>query len=554
MRLCLVVCVLTWSCCVISSAESKVPPVIAHWKLAGDARDAGTHALHGKNQGVQFELAKPGPLHPVGVFGGRQESIVVPHAPELKLGTGDFSISLWVHTDKLLDDDLGDLLSKFDPVTRTGFHLTLRNNTGATNSLANWRQLQFGIDQHTEPVWTDAGRPGQSIFGFSMAVQDGALFVGTCEADPGRAGSVYRYAGPSKWIDLKLPNQANSVSSLAVFDGKLYAGTAKYRLKGSALAESENPNLGGQIFRLDGADQWTPCGHFPEAEGIGGMTVYKGRLYASSLYKPAGFFRYEEDGKWTSLAPPDGKRTESMGVHNGYLWATSYDNGNIYRYDGETWADLGLTGDSTQNYSFAEYQGQLYVGTWPSGKVYRLNSQDKWEDWGRLGMELEVMGMLNHNGKLYAGTLPLAEVYRLDGDREWARLRQLDPTDTKYRRVWTVAQFAGQAYWSTLPTGHIFAMETGKCVTYDRELPAGWRHLAAVKSGGVLRLFVDGKRVAESTPFDPAALNLANDQPLRIGAGTGANFKGQLSNLRLFGQSLTDADIAVLAAEQQSGD
>ena len=550
MRLCICICTVLLSWCSVSPAESKTPPVIAHWKLAGDAQDSGTHALHGKNQGVKFELAKPGPQQPVGVFGGKQESIVVPHAPELKLGTSDFSISLWVHTAELLDDDLGDLLSKFDPVTRTGFHLTLRTNAGATNSLANTRQLQFGIDRQTEPKWTDVGRPGASVFGFALAVHEGTLYVGTCEAQPDQAGHVYRYAGGSKWIDCKIPNQANSVSSLAVWNGKLYAGTAKYRLKGSALAESENPILGGQILRLDGEGKWTPCGQLPEAEGIGGMTVYKGRLYASSLYKPAGFYRYEGDTKWTSLAPPDGKRTVSLGVFNGYLWATSYDNGNIYRFDGETWKDMGLTGESTQNYSFADYQGHLYVGTWPSGKVYRLNSQDKWEDMGRLGMELEVMGMVTHNGKLYAGTLPLADVFRLDGDREWTRLKQLDPTDTKYRRVWTVAQFAGQAYWTALPTGHIFAMETGKCVTYDHELPAGWRHIAAVKSGGTLKLFVDGKRVAESTSFDPAALDLTNEQPLRIGAGSGANFNGRLSNIRLFGQSLTDAEVAVLAAEK----
>jgi hypothetical protein len=551
-RVCIFVALLVCSCSSVATAESKLPPVIAHWKLAGDTQDAGPNGLHGKNQGVKFDLSKPGPQHPVGVFGGKQESIVVPASPQLKLGTSDFSISLWVHTAQLLDDDLGDLLSKYDPVKRTGFHLTLRNNTGTTNSLANTRQLQFGIDQGSEPTWTDAGRPGKAILGFSMATHAGALYVGTCEGELDQAGHVYRYAGEQKWIDCGIPNKANSVSSLAAFEGRLYAGTAKYRLKGSALAESDNPNLGGQILCLDDSGKWTPCGQLPEAEGVGGMTVYKGRLYASSLYKPAGIFRYEGDGKWTSLTPPDGKRTVSLGVFNGNLWATSYDNGHIYRFDGETWTDTGATGDNTQNYSFADYQGHLCVGTWPSGKVYRLNAQNQWEDFGRLGAELEVMGMMIHNGNFYAGTLPLAEVYRLDGDREWTRLRQLDPTETKFRRVWTAAQYAGQVYWSALPTGHIFAMEAGKCVTYDRELPAGWRHIAAVKSGGTLKLYVDGQPVAKSTGFDPAKFDLSNEQPLRIGAGSGAHFNGRLSNIRLFGHSLTETEITLLAAEQLS--
>ena len=557
MRVCLCACLIVWNWCAIALAEA--PPVVAHWKLAGDARDAGPRGLHGDNQGVKFEVAAPGPKHPVGVFGGRRESIVVPHAPELKLGTADFSLSLWVHTAELLDDDLGDLLSKFDPASRTGFQLSLRNNTGATSSLANTRQLQFGIDQGTEPSWTDVGRPGQSILGFSLAVHDGTLYVGTCEPQAGQAGRVFRYAGGTEWIDCGIPNQANAVSSLAAYQGHLYAGTAKYRLAGSALAESESPHLGGQAFRLDAEGKWTPCGQLPETEGIGGMTVYKGRLYASSLYKPAGFFRYEGGEKWTALAPPDGKRTESLGVYNGSLWATSYDNGHVYRFDGETWADTGRTGDNTQNYSFAVLNGQLCVGTWPSGKVFRLSPQDQWEEMGRLGSELEVMGMLVHNGALYAGTLPLAEVHRFDGKGAWDRLRQLDPTDTKYRRVWTAAQYAGQVYWTTLPTGRIFAMEAGKCVTYDRELPAGWHHIAAVKgatgkSGGALRLYVDGKRVAESTGFDPTGFDLTNEQPLRIGAGSGDYFNGRLSDIRLFGAALSDADVAVLAAESQAGE
>ena len=36
------------------------------------------------------------------------------------------------------------------------------------------------------------------------------------------------------------------------------------------------------------------------------------RSIRSSLYQPAGFFRYESDGKWASLAVPDGKRVESL--------------------------------------------------------------------------------------------------------------------------------------------------------------------------------------------------------------------------------------------------
>ena len=166
--------------------------------------------------------------------------------------------------------------------------------------------------------------------------------------------------------------------------GKLYAASSKYRFAGSALPESENANRGGGVYRYEGEKRWTEVGRLPDTEAVGGLVVYKGRLYASSLYKPAGFFRYESDGKWTALAVPDGKRVESLGVFNGHLWATSYDGGRVYRYDGKEWKDFGQLGDNTQTYSFAVHRGRLCVGTWPSGKVFRLND-DRWDDLGRLG-------------------------------------------------------------------------------------------------------------------------------------------------------------------------
>jgi hypothetical protein len=334
---------------------------------------------------------------------------------------------------------------------------------------------------------------------------------------------------------------------MAVHRGKLYAASSKYRFAGSALPESENANRGGGVYRHDGESRWTEVGRLPDTEAVGGLAVYKGRLYASSLYKPAGFFRHESDGKWEALAVPDGKRVESLGVFNGHLWATSYDGGRVYRYDGKVWKDFGQLGDNTQTYSFAAHRGRLCVGTWPSGKVFRLDG-DRWEDLGRLGNELEVMGMLVHNGQLYAGTLPLAEVYRYDGGQAWTKTGQLDRTPgVKYRRAWTMAQYQGKLFCSTLPSGRVHSLEAGPCVTHDRELAAGWRHVAAVKRGGLLQLHVDGKLVAESARFDPAKYDLTTEGPLSIGAGAGDFFRGALADVRLYRRALDAAEIGRLA-------
>src|SRR5262249_13578809 len=182
-------------------------------------------------------------------------------------------------------------------------------------------------------------------------------------------GRVYRHDGPGRWYDCGAPDKCNAVSALAVHQGKLYAASSKYRFAGSALEESKNENHGGGIYRHEGGTRWAEVGRLPATEAVGGMAVFKGRLYASSLYKPAGFFRYEADGRWAALAVPDGKRVESLGVFNGYLWATSYDGGRVYRFDGTEGKDFGQLGDNTQTYSLAVHRGRLGVGTWASGRA-----------------------------------------------------------------------------------------------------------------------------------------------------------------------------------------
>lgn len=528
----------------VVAADDRGP--VAHWKLAGDAKDSAANRLDAANRGVKFTAKGPDGKSPAALFDGAGSRLEVTPAPPLRLGTGDFTVALWVHTPESLDDEIGDLVTMYDAKKRVGFNLSLRTNTGVTSCQANTRQLQFGIDAGSEPKWTDEGRPGDATLAFALAVHDGNLFAGTASHAKDVLGRVYRHDGAGKWIDCGAPDRSNAVSALAVYRGRLYAASSKYRFAGSALPESGNANRGGGVYRYEGEKRWTEVGRLLDTEAVGGLVVYKDRLYASSLYKPAGFFRYESDGKWTSLAVPDGKRVESLGVFNGFLWATSYDGGRVYRYDGKGWKDFGQLGDNTQTYSFAIHRGRLCVGTWPSGKVFRLD-EERWEDLGRLGTELEVMGMLVHNGQLYAGTLPLAEVYRYDGGQTWTKTAQLDGTpDVKYRRAWTMAQYKGQLVCSTLPSGRVHSLEAGPCVTHDRELAPGWHHVSAVKRGGVLRLYVDGKVVAESTRFDPAKFDLRTEEPLLIGAGAGDYFNGTLADVRLYDRALSAEEIAGL--------
>jgi hypothetical protein len=109
-----------------------------------------------------------------------------------------------------------------------------------------------------------------------------------------------------------------------------------------------------------------------------------------------------------------------------------------------------------------------------------------------------------------------------------------------------MAQYKGKLFCSTLPSGRVHSLEAGPCVTHDSELALGWRHVAAVKHGGVLKLYVDGKLVAGSTKFDPAKFDLTTDEPLLIGAGAGDFFNGALADVRLYLRALSAEEIAGL--------
>jgi hypothetical protein len=490
-----------------------------------------------------------------------ETALEVPADEAPRLGAGEFTLALWMQSDDGADRLPGDLLCQYDPTQRRGFHLTLKSNLGVTTTQANWRHLQFGIDDDRMTAWRNCGRPGQALLAFALAVHDGTLYAGTCEPGKGESGHVYRYApAGDQWLDCGTPDASNSVTSLAVHQGQLYAGTGKYRLAGSALPESENTALGGRVFRYAGGAQWIDCGQLPQTEAVGGLVVYRGQLYASSLYRPAGFFRYEGQTHWSSLPVPQRvdpasslpgpQRVEALMVHEGFVYASSYDGGHVYRFDGQDWTDCGQLGDNTQTYSFAQYDGRLYAGTWPSGRVYRWEDLGRWTDVGRLGEEREVMGMLVHNGRLVAGTLPLAEVYAYEGGDTWKRLTRLDHTpDVTYRRAWTMAEHDGELFCSTLPSGHVFAFSAGRQVAWGHSLSSAWHHVVATKSAEGLALYVDGQQVAQTPAFDAASYRLDTAAPLRVGNGMNGRWNGRLREVRVYQRALNAAEVETLAGQ-----
>jgi hypothetical protein len=93
-------------------------------------------------------------------------------------------------------------------------------------------------------------------------------------------------------------------------------------------------------------------------------------------------------------------------------------------------------------------------------------------------------------------------------------------------------------------------MEAGKCVSYDRDIGSGWKHICAVKRNDHLELFVNGKKESVSTIFDPADFSLYNEQPLRIGFGETDYFSGKIREVRLYNLAINDMEIRHLTEHQ----
>lgn len=527
-------------------SSNAAPQRLAFWPLETNAEfDTGSALKRSTGLGLAFDSVKGGRFEKSSVWNGRNSLIETSVGPEFAFGKEPFSVSLWFNIDGADDDLPGDLVNQFDHDTQTGWSLAVTGRSGLVHSQSNHRQAVFGInDGRHESGWRDHGRPGQAVYVHALAVHNGQLYAGTCDPGTGRQGGVFRFEPPDRWVDTAAPVRANAVTSLAVFQGELYAGTGKYRLAGSALEESKNETMGGEILKLSAGGTWSVVGKLHETEAVGGLVVFQGKLHASSLYRPAGFFRMEGPGNWASLPTPGGKRPEAMAVNNNKLYASGYDEGHVYEYDGRQWTDLGPVGTNTQTYGFAVYRGGLYVSTWPEGKVYRHEGATRWADCGRLGESLEVMGLAVHNGALFGGTLPSAEVFRYLGGQKWLTTGKTDPTpDVKYRRAWSMAEFQGRLFCGTLPSGHVYSYQSGLATTIDKPVGPGWHHLAAVRDTKSLRLYLDGTLAAQAESPRAGEINVSPKSMLKIGHGVHDNLRGRLRNVAIYRGELSAEEI-----------
>lgn len=532
--------------------------LIGHWKLVVDARDYSGNENHGRYMTLAGHPGEPNALNTF---------VEVPNSERLKLGTGDFTVSVWIRTGAALDDAMGDLVNKYDPARRSGFNLTMSANGSGYNSSSNTRHLFFGTDNDTPGEWTDCGRPGgKSHSSDALTVFNGELYAGTTDGPSIEDWChVYRYRGGTEWEDCGRvgSGRTRGVYALIVHDGSLYAATSASHGPQPATMDF------GRVYRYRGGTGWEDLGEPGENYRLNSLATFNGKLYVTGFNigsVPGHCYVYDGDGHWHVTGEFDGW-PHTLAVHAGKLY-TAYPKGEVFAFDGRTWDNLGnpfgSIDECNQIHSLGIYRGELFAGTWPKGRIATLRD-GKWMDRGRPGDATEVIALAVYNGSFYTGTIPRAEVFRLDGS-EWKSIRQLFappgfepvPVGSKdwdrvsdWSRASSLTVFQGKLFASTGTChrtmidppladenrGKVYSYRTGECVSFDRELGFGWRCVVAVRHLGELQLFVDGE-LAAASKSDRTLLDLTNDAPLRIGFGEHARFGGTIRDVRLYDRAL----------------
>lgn len=534
---------------------------IGHWSLRGRI-DTQPGSLLSATPSGNLTLLPDGAL-----FDGRSAQLAIGDSAQRFQGSFTLATRIWIDADA--PENIGSIASKYNHTTRTGFELSIIDHGGMTCASANYRNLSFSADTGTLPQWEDCGQCGDAIYIGALTVHNGHLYASTCEHGENKIGRVFRYVGGQQWEDTHLPCKANSAYGMASINNVLYVASGLYDVRGSQIHGAGNLNTETRMWRMESDGIWRDCGA-PAGidEDLFNVGIYRGKLYVTPSYSP-GLFRYEGGTTWTPCAAPY-PRLLSLAQWRGHLYGGGNrshrrngppperkinftilpDADGVYRYDDITdlWQPCGAIEEETQMYGFVPYYDRLCTATWPNGKVFDSASGIGWEDMGRLHPnETEVMAMGLYNSNLYAGTLPAADIFRYDGNRRWTRVGNVDNTpDVIYRRAWTMAVYGDGLYVGTLPSGRVHKMTVGNVATDGHQLTTGWHHIAAVRDGGQLRIYLDGRQCAESKTGNTAR-NLANDVSLTIGKGSHGPFQGKMADLQLYDRALDALSIAKLS-------
>jgi outer membrane protein assembly factor BamB len=169
-----------------------------------------------------------------------------------------------------------------------------------------------------------------------------------------------------------------------------------------------------------------------------------------------------EAAPWAEFYSTGENHIFSVAVYEGKLYAGTYPSGKIYVYDGSSWE---LCYDSPDQYIFSlcVYNGKLYAGSGndnTGGHVYAYDGVSWTENYA--ATEWQIWDLVVYDGKLYAGTYPNGKILVYDGS-SWAL-----SYDSPDGYIMSLCVYAGRLYSGGNPGGKIYVYDGSSwALSYD---------------------------------------------------------------------------------------
>ncbi|MEA1999585.1 MAG: LamG-like jellyroll fold domain-containing protein, partial [Euryarchaeota archaeon] len=195
---------------------------------------------------------------------------------------------------------------------------------------------------------------------------------------------------------------------------------------------------------------------------------------------------------WTEVEETTESHILCLAVFDGYLYAGTYPSGKIFRSsDGTTWTEVEETSES-HIWCLAVFDGYLYAGTAPSGKIFRSSDGTTWTEVEET-TESHILCLAVFDGYLYAGTAVSGKILRSSDGTTWT---EVEETSESY--IYCLAVFDGYLYAGTAPSGKIFRSSDGMTWTEVEETSEshirclavfdGYLYAGTAVSGKILRM------------------------------------------------------------------
>ncbi len=163
-------------------------------------------------------------------------------------------------------------------------------------------------------------------------------------------------------------------------------------------------------------------------------------------------------GAWEEKAPQLNAQTAifSLAVFNGKLYGGTGPNGRLFEWNGSNaWIEVApQLNAQTAIYSLAVFNGKLYGGTYPNGKLFEWNGSNAWVEVApQLNSQNYIYSLAEYNGKLYGGTGTNGKLFEWNGTNAWV---EVAPQLNSQTYIMSLAVFNGKLYGGTFPNGKLF--------------------------------------------------------------------------------------------------